>query len=212
MKNIILVGAGGHAAELVDYITHFNKVATAGKQLNLIGLIDDDYSNYSNYNYSQPYLGTIQNHDMVSDAEYLMGIANLNFRKQIIEEFESKGAVFSGFIHPNAQISPSSMIGNGVVISHNASVGPKVKIGNHTIINSRTTVGHDTEIGEFNFISPICALSGNTKIGNGNMLGTNVITIPGVQIGDDNKIGAGVVLFFNLESNQTVVGQKPRIL
>jgi acetyltransferase EpsM len=212
MKNIIIVGAGGHAAELVDYITHYNKVWEDHNQINLIGLLDDEKSNFDHYEYQKPFLGPIKDHEIRLDVEYLMGIANLKFRKQIVEEFESKGAVFTGFVHPTAQISPSAKIGKGVVISHSTSLGPKVDIGDHTIINSRCTIGHDTHIGKFNFISPIVALSGNTKIGENNLIGTNVITIPGTEIGDNNKIGAGVVLFFNVASNKTIVGNKPRII
>lgn len=212
MKQIIIIGAGGHAAELRDYINDFNKSKSNEESIKVVGYIDDNKEGYLHYEFREPYLGDIKSHEVSGDFSYLMGIANLEYRKTIVTRLEQNGANIIGFIHPTARISPSARVGKGVVISHNASLGPKVVIEDHTIINSRTTVGHDTHIGKFNFISPLCALSGNTSIGEGNLIGTNVITIPGIKIGNNNKIGAGVVLFFNVESNQTIVGNKPRIL
>ncbi len=212
MKKLIIIGAGGHAAELRDYIDDYNCIKDKEELIEVIGFIDDNTEGYIHYEFKEPYLGDIKSHKNRSDIFYLMGIANLDYRQSIIKQFEEAGAEFIGFIHPTARISPSAKLGKGVVISHNASLGPKVRIDDHTIINSRTTIGHDSYVGKFNFISPLCAISGNTKIGDGNLIGTNVLTIPSIKIGDFNKIGAGVVLFFNVESNQTIVGNKPRIL
>lgn len=210
IKEIIIVGAGGHAAELVDYIRVWNQLQK--ELIEIKGLIDDNRGNYLHYNFSAPFLGSIVDHVVDENCYYLMGIANIEFRKKIVLDLLEKGAKLSGFIHPSAEISPSATIEEGVVISRNSTVGPMAKIGKHTIINSRCTIGHDSEIGEFNFISPLCAISGNSKIGNDNLIGTNVVTLPGVKMGDRNKIGAGVVLFFEVSSDTTVVGQKPRVI
>ena len=209
-KEIIIVGAGGHAAEIIDYIGVWNLLRE--DKIEVKGLIDDNQDNYEHYNFRAPFLGSIHGHVVDESAYYLMGIANIEFRKKIVLDLLEKGAKLSGFIHPSAEISPSATIEEGVVISRNSTVGPMAKIGKHTIINSRCTIGHDSEIGEFNFISPLCAISGNSKIGNDNLIGTNVVTLPGVKMGDRNKIGAGVVLFFEVSSDTTVVGQKPRII
>lgn len=209
-KKIIIVGAGGHAAELVDYIRVWN--LQYEELIEIIGLIDDNRNNYLHYNFAAPYLGSILDHEVHKDCYYLMGIANIEFRKKIVLDLLEKGAKLSGFIHPSAEISPSAIIEEGVVISRNSTVGPMARIGKHSIINSRCTIGHDSSIGEFNFISPLCAISGNTTIGNDNLIGTNVVTLPGVKLGNRNKIGAGVVLFFEVSNDTTVVGQKPRII
>jgi acetyltransferase EpsM len=211
MKKIILIGAGGHAAELRDYIRYQNE-NTDREKIEVVGFIDDDQSTYDHYGFEEPFLGDVQNHEVRSDVEYLMGIANLKFRREIIQNFNKKGAEITGFIHPTALISPSAEIGDGVVISHNASVGPKVKIGNYNILNSRCTIGHDTVLGDFNFVSPQVALSGNTVVGNENLLGTNAATTPGVKIGNNNLIGAGAIVIKDVPDGVTVVGNKARII
>lgn len=204
MPNIIIIGAGGHAAELRDYIRHYNQFQPADAHIEVVGFLDDNPDNYAHYGYDEPFLGGIQDHTVRTDCSYLMGIANLKYRRGIIEQFKAKGAHFQGLIHPTALVSPSAVLGEGVVISHNASVGPKVRIGNFNMLNSRCTVGHDTQLGDYNFISPKVALSGNTKIGNENMIGTNACTIPGVEIGNNNTIGAGMIVFKNIGDNETV--------
>ncbi len=209
MKEIIIIGAGGHAAELYEYIRVINKI---NPTFNIKGLIDDDKNNHNHYAYNHDYLGEIKNHEIREDVYYLMGIANLKFRKEIVTNFLEKGAKFTGLIHPTAIIASTAIIDETVIISHNASVGPMAKIGAFSMLNSRCTIGHDSVIGEYNFISPQVAISGNTKIGNGNLLGTNSATIPGVKIGNNNKIGAGAIVIFDVPSDVTVVGNKARIL
>lgn len=209
---IILIGAGGHAAELRDYIRH-REIRESQPSMSVEGFLDDDPATYKHYGFDEPYLGTIKDHIIREDIHYLMAIANLAYRQAIIERFKSEGAKFTGLIHPTALISPSAELGEGTVISHNASVGPKVKMGKFNMLNSRCTVGHDTVLGDYNFISPQVALSGNTKIGNGNLIGTNACTIPGITIGNNNKIGAGMVVFKPIGDGETVFNKyKERII
>jgi acetyltransferase EpsM len=202
MKNVILVGAGGHAAEIYDYVLLHNQIKPE-EEISLMGIIDDNKDNYDHYAYRVPYLGTINDHQVTKHL-YLMGIANLEFRLKIVTSLWNKGAQFTGFIHPNALISPSATIGQGTVISHNVSIGPKASIGSFNVINSRATIGHDAFIGDFNFISPNVSLSGNTKIGAENLLGTNVCTIPNIEIGNHNKIAAGMVIADNIANNEII--------
>jgi acetyltransferase EpsM len=204
MKKIIIVGSGGHAAELRDYINHNNE-ARPEDQLEVVGFIDDDESTFKHYAFSEPFLGSIKDHKVNKEVSYLMGIANLDFRKEIIEKLKKEGAKFIGLIHPTAIISRSSEIHPTTVISHNASVGAKAKIGAFNMLNSRCTIGHDSVIGDYNFISPQVAISGHTKIGNGNLIGTNACTIPGMTIGNNNKIAAGMIIYKPVEDNSTAL-------
>lgn len=204
-KKIIIIGAGGHAAELRDYIAYANR--TTGTGLQVEGFLDDDPKAYEAYDYAEPFLGSIRDHVVRRDVEYLMGIANIKYRRPIIERFEKEGAVFASLIHPTVLLSPSAKLGRGVIISHNASVGPKVVIGDHNIINSRCTIGHDTVIGSYNFISPQVSLSGHTSVGDENMIGVNSCTIPGITIGSNNVIAAGTVMYKPVGDGQTLINR-----
>lgn len=211
MKKVILIGTGGHAAEVREYINYHNRVSP-DDFIQIIGFLDENAELHKHYNYPEPYLGTVDNHDIQADIEYMFCFANMVYKEKLVKQFKEQGATFFKFIHPTALISESSKIGQGVLISHNASVGPMVVVGDFNILNSRCTIGHDTVLGDFNFISPQVSLSGNTKVGNHNMFGVNSATIPGVSLGNNNTIGAGSIITKNVEHNSVVVGVPGKVI
>jgi sugar O-acyltransferase (sialic acid O-acetyltransferase NeuD family) len=203
MTDVIIIGAGGHAAEIDEYIVHSQKII--GKmELNVIGFLDDNPLNYARYQFSAPLLGNVKNHKVIKDTGYMIGIANLKYRRLFVDRFKTEGARFVSFIHCGAYVSGSAKIGEGSIIGPNANIGPNVKIGNYTLINSRCSLGHDTSIGDYNFISPNVCFSGFTEIGDENLFGINSATIPGVKVGCRNKIAAGMILDQDI-INDTIV-------
>ena len=211
MKKVILVGTGGHAAEVREYIYYHNRL-NPNHFIKILGFLDVDDNFHQQYAYTEPYLGTAENHTIILDAEYMFCFGNMVYKEKLVKRFKEEGATFFGFIHPTALIAESSKIGQGVLISHNASVGPMAVVGDFNILNSRCTIGHDTILGEFNFISPQVSLSGNTKIGNHNMFGVNSATIPGVSLGNNNTIGAGSIITRDVEDNCVVVGVPGKVI
>ena len=203
MKHIIIVGSGGHGAELDDYIKYRNNINPVN-ELKVIGFLDDNPANYANYKLSAPLIGGVRDHIVRKDVEYLMGIANLTYRKLFVDRYTRDGARFISLIHPTAYISESATIGEGVVIGPMVNLGPNVKIGVHTLINSRASMGHDTQLGQFNFISPNVCFSGFTSVGDENLFGINSATIPGITVGNRNKITAGMVLDKNVADDEVV--------
>jgi sugar O-acyltransferase (sialic acid O-acetyltransferase NeuD family) len=197
MKDVIIIGAGGHGAEIDEYIKYSEKIK-GFREFNVYGFIDDDPQNYFSYKFSAPLLGGIKDHRPIYGQSYIMGIANIKYRRHFIEKFKSLGAVFITFIHCTAYISESSEIGEGTLIGPYANIGPNVRVGKYNLINSRCSLGHDTMIGDYNFISPNVCFSGFTRIGDENLFGINSATIPRVSIGNRNKIAAGMILDQNV--------------
>src|SRR5258706_13442357 len=128
-KIIIIIGAGGHSDEIDDYFQYAKK---KDPQFDLVihGFIDDNPQSYHNYDFTGPFLGDIRSHVIQQDCFYIMGIANLKYRKPVIEKFLADKASFINFIHPDSYISSSAKIGDGVVIAPGVNIGPKVSIGN----------------------------------------------------------------------------------
>lgn len=203
MTDLIIIGAGGHAAEINDYICFAQKEAGV-QPIEIKGFLDDNPNSYDAYQFTAPYLGTIKEHVISKNVSYLMAIANLKYRKPIIERFLEDGAIFLSFIHKTANVSASAVIGLGSIIGPNANIGPNVKVGEFNLINSRCSLGHDTQMGNYNFISPNVCFSGFTTIGNENLFGINSVTIPHIIIGNNNKIAAGMVLDQNIKDDEVV--------
>lgn len=203
MTEVVIIGAGGHAAEIDEYIKYSQRV-TELKDLNIKGFLDDDPDSYKRYRFSAPFLGRIKDHKIYKGNSYIMGIANMKYRKFFIDKFKSEGADFITFIHCTAYVSESASIGEGTVIGPYVNIGPNVTIGNYNLINSRSSLGHDTSIGNYNFISPNVCFSGFSSVGDENLFGINSITIPNISVGDRNKISAGMLLD-NKVGNDSVV-------
>ena len=203
MKDVIIIGAGGHSAEIDEYIKYSQKI-TGLKELNVIGFLDDNPANYARYKLSAPLIGSARDHKVIRGQYYIIGIANLKYRRFFIDKLKAEGAKFVSFMHCSAYVSESAIIGEGTIIGPNANIGPNVKIGNYTLINSRCSLGHDTVIGDYNFISPNVCFSGFTKVGNENLFGINCSTIPNISVGNRNKIAAGMVLDKNVGDDSVV--------
>ena len=203
MTDIIIIGAGGHAAEIDEYIA-FNQKVSGNKELNVVGFLDDNPSNYARYKFSAPLIGGASDHKVMKGHGYIIGIAGLNSRRFFVEKYKSEGAIFLSFVHIGAYLSGSSLVGEGCIIGPNANIGPNVTIGDFTLINSRCSIGHDTIIGNYNSISPNVCFSGFTQVGDENLFGINSTTLPGVIVGSRNKIAAGMILDQNI-GNDTVV-------
>lgn len=203
MREVIIIGAGGHGAEIDEYIAYSQKV-TGVEVLKVIGFLDDNPDSYARYKLSAPLLGKASDH-MVSEGKgYIIGIANLLYRRKIVERYKADGADFVSLIHSGAYVSESAAIGEGSIIGPNVNIGPNVQIGKFTLINSRCSIGHDTVVGDFNFISPNVCFSGFTVVGNDNLFGINSATIPGIKVGCNNKIAAGMILDQNVGTNTVV--------
>ncbi|MGD8779543.1 MAG: acetyltransferase [Ignavibacteria bacterium] len=202
-KEVIIIGSGGHGAEIDEYIQLNNNIAKS-ENLKVIGFLDDNPDNYYRYKFSAPLLGSIKEHSVERNYFYVIGIANLQYRKDIVESFLEKNVSFISVIHATAYISPSATLGKGVVIGPMANIGPNVKIGDYSLINARCSLAHDTIVGKFNFISPNVCFSGFTNIGDGNLFGINSATIPNITIGNNNKIAAGMVLHNDVGDGETV--------
>jgi sugar O-acyltransferase (sialic acid O-acetyltransferase NeuD family) len=212
IKKVIIIGSGGHGAELDDYIQYGNE-SGKGEKYEIAGYLDDNPDNYHRYSLSGPLLGSIKEHDIRDDCEYIIGIANLEFRKKIVEDFLRKGARFVSYIHPDSYISRSAKIGKGVVIAYHTNIGPNAVVGDFTVVNARASIAHDTKVGSYNFIGPNVCFSGFTTAGDENMFGINCATIPGIEIGSRNKISAGMTLDKNVGDDSTVFYRmKERIL
>jgi sugar O-acyltransferase (sialic acid O-acetyltransferase NeuD family) len=203
MTDVIIIGAGGHAAEIDEYI-YFSQKATGKDELKIIGFLDDDPTNFARYKFSAPLLGGLKDHKVIRGHSYIIGIANLKFRRFFVDKYKEQGANFVSFFHYAAYVSPSANIGEGSIIGPNANLGPNVQVGKYTLINSRCSLGHDTVVGSYNFISPNVCFSGFTEVGDENLFGINSATIPGIKIGSRNKIAAGMILDQNV-GNDTVI-------
>lgn len=203
MKNLILVGAGGYARELLAFIHDINQVEPSW---NVLGFIDDTEDPLKGKRCPYSVLGTIKDWNRFDDVYFLMAIASPHAKQTITQMLMQKGARFISLIHPTATIAPGAVMGEGTVIYPYGLVGPDVTLGDHVTILTNGYVGHDSKVGSYTMISGCCGVNGYSTIGERVYIGSHATLIPHIKVADDAYIGIGSVVIRNVKKEERVFG------
>lgn len=205
MKDIVIIGYGGLAREIAEYIRDINNVFM---QWNLLGFST----------YDKTILGRVRggvkicflDSDVINHAEPVNSIIGIGFPQDIfrVADFFSSAnnVIFPNLEHPRSYRSSSVLMGVGNVCSPGVVLSVDLKIGSYNYFNWNVTVGHDTEIGDYNVFNPSCNISGSTRIGSRILVGTGAQVLQGLSICSDVIIGAGAVVTKDITGPGTYVG------
>lgn len=206
MKKIILFGAGGHAAVIIDIL---KAQILAGAPFEIKGFLDD--SNKKEW-MGYPVLGTISSALSFHDEEtfFIIAIGNNSVRKVIQHQYGMLN--FMTAIHPTAIIGSNVVIDDGTVVMPGAIINANSKIGRHVIINSGAIVEHDNVIGDYVHLSPNATLCGAVKVGKLTHIGANATVIQGISVGERSVIGAGATVIREIPSSVIAVGTPAKVV
>ncbi|MDR3011475.1 MAG: acetyltransferase [Sphingobacterium sp.] len=191
-----LFGASGHGKVIAE-IAECNN-------LKIEGFIDTDLSKLSLLGYP------VFHESPAGPVNAVIAIGNNEVRKRIVNENSS--FTYPCLMHPGANISTRSILGNGTVVMAGATINVDVNVGKHCIINTNASIDHDCIIEDFVHLSPNVALAGNVRVGEGTHIGIGACVIQGITIGKWTKIGAGAVIIKDIPDGCTVVGNPGRII
>ncbi len=195
MKNVIIIGTGGHAKVVADIVRLNND--------NIIGFLTNDTTLTSFLD--KPVLGLDTEYKKFKNAHFIIAIGSSSARKSISNSMTD--VKWYTAIHPKATISKTdTIIGEGTVISANAVINSCSKIGEHCIINTNCSVEHDNVIKSFSHISVGTMLGGNVTVGMETWVGIGATVKNGVTICDNCLIGAGAVVVKDIDSPGTYIG------
>lgn len=194
-----MIGNGGHASVLIEILQMQSRKIigyTAPKQQNESGIT---------------YLGNdeiIEQFDKKS-IELILGLGTVQVsiqRKVIFEQYKQLGYTFGTVIHPQAIISPTATLGEGVQIMAGTIVQTHTKVADNTIVNTGTIIDHDCTISSHTHLAPGVIISGGVHIGENCHIGTAATIIQGITIGDKCLVGAGAVVISNIGNEKKAVG------
>ena len=164
MKNIILIGGGGHCKSVIDVIEQEGRFEIAGivDKSELLGssilgysVIGSDFdldSLAKKYQYALITIGQIKSPSL---------------RIKLFDLATKAGFTLPNIISPSAYVSKHSCIGNGVVVMHHAIVNASASIGDNCIINSKALIEHDCTISKHCHISTNATINGGVTIESG---------------------------------------------
>lgn len=205
MKNLILVGTGAIAAEVVAFMRGQNYMCE-GEPLVLKGFIgdgDDLMDNHSHYGFNEPVLGDLMGYPIQSDDRFVIAINDPFIRHRVAMTLEERGAVFTNLIHPSCVIAADAEMGKGNIISPFSIIDCKVKMGAFNILTAYSAISHDCVVGNYNSFSSVI-VCGYCKIGDNNSFFNRASILPSVNVGNGCVIQAGMVVDKNVPDNTTV--------
>lgn len=196
---MILYGASGHSKVVIEILEQQKKVIS--------GLLDINPDIKSLLGY--PVFQKIPEKYSIDKMKMIICIGNNATRKELAEKNLGE---FETAIHPTANISLRSSIGDGTVIMAAVSVNCNAVIGKHVILNTNCSVDHDCSLEDYVHISPNGALAGNVSIGEGTHIGIGACVIQGIKIGKWVTIGAGTVVISDVPDYAIMVGNPGKII
>jgi sugar O-acyltransferase (sialic acid O-acetyltransferase NeuD family) len=199
MKNIAILGAGGHAKVIIDLIKELN-------QYSIVGIYDDNKTGYFS---GIKILGKISELDKKIE-NYVIGIGSDKVRKMIYKKY--KDLNWPVLIHPRSIVSKTVEIEKGTVVFAGSVIQTEVKIGKFCIINTNCNIDHECMVGNYTSICPGSTICGQVIIGNLVFIGANSTVIQCLKIEDNSIIGAGSVIIKNVNKNSKIVGNPGKIL
>lgn len=195
MKNVVILGASGHAKVVAEIIIKSGD--------NVVGFLDDNIKLLSKKVYlDKKVLGTLANIDKYQDSYFIIGIGNNKIRKDISLKYNN--LKWYTAIHPNAIIANDVKIGEGTAIMPGVVINPGTIIGKHCIINTSSSIDHDNVINDFVHLSPGAHLAGTVTVGEGTWVCIGASIINNVTIGKNNIIGAGAVVLKDILENDKI--------
>jgi sugar O-acyltransferase (sialic acid O-acetyltransferase NeuD family) len=204
MKNVVVIGTGGHAKVIIDIIEK-------GKDYNIVGLVDR-FRNVGERTLDYQVLGKEEDLPMLKERCSLMGlvvaIGDNYARSKVVERVMSicPKLEFVTAIHPHTDWGRDSSAGEGTVIMANVSVDPCVSIGRFCILNTASSIAHDSVMGDFSSFGPRASTGGYCRIGNHTAVAIGVALRDKITIGEHCVIGAGSTVVKDVDSFSVAYG------
>jgi sugar O-acyltransferase (sialic acid O-acetyltransferase NeuD family) len=164
--------------------------------------------------FGYPFLGTDNDaaaiRDQFGNSPVVLTPDSPSVRERLRNLYSGMGFPSCNLVHPNAAVSPSALLGAGVVIQQGAHVSALASIGNDVKLNIRANVMHEVVVGDLSTIAPNAVILGRVQVGKGVYIGANATVLPGLRLGDGAVVGAGAVVTRDVPPHTTVKGNPAR--
>jgi len=210
MDNIIIFGAGPHAACIIDIVEKENRYR-------IIGLTHPDMEIGATY-LGYPIIGRQEEIAALADTYGIKGgiiaIGDNWIRKVVHEKVLSflPDFQFITTIHPSAVIARDVVIGNGCAIMPGVIINIGAEVGICCFIATNSSLEHYCQMDDFSSLSAGVVTGGYVKLGRFSAIALGVTIFDRVTIGENSVIGSGSVVTKDIPDNVLVYGTPARII
>ncbi len=212
MKSLVILGAGGTARDVLDWLP---ALAAAGTACECLGLLDDDPGKQGAVLSGHQVLGPLSDAGRWPRARFvdaLGGPGSYRRRAEIIARTGLGDDRFETLVHPLASVSSAAVLGPGCLVYPFVFIGPAVRLGRHVTVLSHASINHETTVGDWSILASHVALAGAVRVGEHCYLGMGSRVIGGVAVGNGSMVGMGSVVLDNVPPAEVVAGTPARPL
>lgn len=201
-----VIGAGGHAAVVVDaMIAQLRYKPIIIAECNDAPLIQAIGSAVIGLDCDLP--GLVSTGQVAHFIIAFGALSSWSKRQEVFSRLSKLDGISPALVaHPSSTLSKFSKIANGCFVGANAIVNVGSEVGKNCVLNTSAIVEHHCVLGENVHVAPGAVLCGGVSIGANTFVGSNAVIREGIKIGEGCVIGAGSVVIRDIPSNTTVVG------
>ncbi len=207
MKQLVIIGAGGFGREVLDWA---RQSEACGRDWLVKGFLDDNPQALAGGPAGAPLLGPIAGHVPAAGEVFICAIGQVAAKRRCVEEIRGRGGEFTRVVHRSAVVSPSAVLGEGVILCPHSVVTARARLGDFVAVNLHSTVAHDAVVGEWSQLHCHVDVTGAVVLGEGVLVGSHASILPGVKIGAGAVVGAGSVVMRDVPARTTVFGVPAR--
>tara|TARA_B100000989_G_C19525060_1_gene466339 strand:- start:1397 stop:1975 length:579 start_codon:yes stop_codon:yes gene_type:complete len=189
MKNLIIIGGGGHAISCLEIINSL-------KKFKIIGIVDKNKPKLIKNNKYKFFNSKDENSELINKAKYFfIAIGNykkIKLRNQLFNYYLKKGLKPAKIISKNAIVSKDAIISDGSIIMNSCIINAGTFIGKNCIINTSSIIEHETKILDNSIISTSVTINGQCSIGKSCFIGSGSVMSNNIEIKNNSfyKIGS----------------------
>jgi sugar O-acyltransferase (sialic acid O-acetyltransferase NeuD family) len=211
MRDLVIIGAGGHGRELLDIVDAINAIEPRWRFLGFLADTVDSETERRVAARDAAVLGPASEMTSLRCA-YVVGVGNPNARRRLDLAAEDAGGSPVELRHPTSLVGGASSFGPGCVLAAGAVVTTNVVLGRSVHLNVGASVSHDCVLGDYTILAPGARFAGGVHAGAGVDVGVGAVVRPEVHIGDGAVVGAGAAVVSDVDAASVVVGVPARRL
>jgi sugar O-acyltransferase (sialic acid O-acetyltransferase NeuD family) len=201
--DLLLVGAGGHAAACIDVIESSERFNIIG----LVGLPSEIGSKKLGYEVIGSDTDLVELRKKYSNCLITLGqTKSPELRVDLFNRAKKAGFAFPSIFSNRSYLSPHASVGEGTILMHDSIVNAGAVIGRNCIINTKALIEHDSKVGDHCHVSTGAVVNGSAEIADRVFIGSSSAIRNGLKIGSGVVIGMGSTVLSDLDADTTFLG------